>query len=137
MKTHRALSASLTVIALAISSGACDEVATGQSAVTASSPTATMRAYYEAGKKKDTEALKKLISKASLKMMENPQVSVDRMLLATIAELPPAMPATRNEQIAGDTATLEVMNSEKRWETTHFVREDGIWKIAFDKSDKG
>ena len=35
----------------------------------------------------------------------------------------------RNEQITGDTATLEMKDSNGIWNSVHFVKEDGIWKI--------
>ena len=46
-------------------------------AAPASSPSATMKAAYEAGKKKDTAALKKMLSKATLQSLENPTMPVD------------------------------------------------------------
>ena len=40
----------------------------------------------------------------------------------------------RNEKITGETATLEVKNQTTgAWDTIPFVREEGKWKIAFDK----
>jgi hypothetical protein len=50
------------------------------------------------------------------------------------AEVPETMPETRNEKIDGDTATLEVKDDKKdKWETIHFAKEDGEWKLALDK----
>jgi hypothetical protein len=48
--------------------------------------------------------------------------------------LPAARPATRNEKIDGDRATLEVHNeAERRWDLVALVKEDGAWKIALDQ----
>ena len=41
----------------------------------------------------------------------------------------------RNEKITGDGGTLEVQyDGRKEWLTMYFVKEDGDWKIAFDKT---
>jgi hypothetical protein len=49
-------------------------------------------------------------------------------------EIPAAVPETRNEKIDGDKATLEAKDDKKdSWETLHFAREDGQWKLAFDE----
>lgn len=45
------------------------------------------------------------------------------------------VPEMRNEKIDGDTATIEV-KAEGKWDETPLVKEDGIWKIAFDKVGK-
>ncbi len=51
-------------------------------------------------------------------------------------EVPANVPESRNEKVDGDKATLEI-NDEKRrkWETLHFVREGGSWKISFDEKE--
>ena len=41
---------------------------------------------------------------------------------------------TRNEQIDGDAATLEIKNPVTGgWDKIPFVKEEGRWKIALDK----
>ncbi|HEX8421805.1 MAG TPA: hypothetical protein VF634_00240, partial [Pyrinomonadaceae bacterium] len=48
--------------------------------------------------------------------------------------MPDKMPASRNEKINGNDATLEIQDGESgRWDTVTFVKEDGQWKIALDK----
>ena len=102
-----------------------------------SSPTAAMRAYHDAARTKDTAALKKLLSSRSLKALENPDVPVDRVLLAMTRDVPDAMPGMRNEKITGDQASLEVEDTKTgRWETVLFVKEDGAWKLALDQMDE-
>ncbi len=49
-------------------------------------------------------------------------------LRRTNTELPNSLPATRNEKIVGDMATLEVENQTGKWDTAFFYREDGGWK---------
>ena len=95
------------------------------------SPTATMKAYYEAAKKKDFEALKRVVSSAYLKELAKAPFPPERIMEPLAEHLPPTMPDTRNEKISGDRATLEVRDDQrKQWETVTFVRENGVWKVA-------
>ena len=106
-----------------------------------SSPTATFKAFYEAQKNKDVPGIKKTLSKNSLAMFDKvakeQHKTVDEMLREGFDEptfKSPNMPETRNEKIDGETATLEVQDSDtKKWEKMYFVKEDGDWKLAFDK----
>ena len=106
-----------------------------------SSPTATFKAFFEAQKKKDVEAIKKTLSKASLALLEKGAKAQNKSLETAIAEgfasgsSTEEMPETRNQKIDGDNATLEVQDtSTKKWETMYFVKEDGGWKVALDKT---
>jgi hypothetical protein len=107
-----------------------------------STPTEAFEAYYEAIKAKDVNGVKKLFSKSMLTMMEEQakrsnKTADDIMaegLKQASADVPETMPETRNEKIDGDTATLEIKDEKKdKWETIHFVKEDGEWKLALDK----
>ena len=77
-----------------------------------------------------------------LTMMEDRAKRTNKSLDAVLAEgleharedIPEAMPETRNEKIDGDTATLDVRDEKKdKWETVHFTKEDGEWKLSLDK----
>src|SRR5215211_3377540 len=99
-------------------------------------PTATAKAFYDAAKAKDVQTLKNSMSKKSLEVMEAFAKMGGKTLDDTLKEpsnMPPAFEA-RNEKITGDTATLEVKGKGDKWDTLYFVKEDGRWKIAFDKS---
>lgn len=105
-------------------------------------PSATFKAYFEAQQKKDIRAMKSTLSKTSLAMMEasakQQQLTVDKMIASQL-ENPAAkvdkMPETRNEKITGNDATLELHNENaNRWDTMYFVKEDGVWKIALDRT---
>lgn len=105
-------------------------------------PSATFKTYFEAQKRKDVAAMKQTLSKTSLSTMElsakRQETTVDKMIESQLAN-PAAnidkMPETRNEKITGDTATIELRNEEaKRWDTMYFVKEDGAWKIALDRT---
>jgi hypothetical protein len=115
------------LIALALISAACNKAG--------SSPTATAQAFYEAAKSKDISAMKNLVSKNTLDMMDKAakaqNKSVDDLLKASNESAPPpATFETRSEKIDGDKATLEVNQDGKgKWQTVTFVKEDGSWKL--------
>jgi hypothetical protein len=99
-----------------------------------SNPMETLEAYARAVKKKDTTAMKLLLSEASLKMAEQEaraqNVTVDDIVKRetlfgenqTIAEF-------RNRRVEEDKATIEVKDSIGIWNTVHFAKEEGVWKI--------
>jgi hypothetical protein len=105
-------------------------------------PSATFKTYFEAQQKKDVAGMKQTLSKTSLLMMERSakqqQLTLDKMIERQL-ENPSAtidkFPETRNEKITGDNATIELKNTEaNRWDTMYFVKEDGAWKIALDRT---
>lgn len=117
---------------------------TATATASASTPTGAFTAYYEAIKRKDVNAFRSLFSKGTLAMLEDRAKQRNTTLDETIKEgieeaskeVPATMPPTRNEKIDGDKATIEVNDEKKeKWETLHFVREGGQWKISFDESE--
>jgi len=106
-----------------------------------SSPTATMKEFNKAMKQKDKEAVKKMLSKASLQTIEVDARLADETLddaLQTGLDKAPSdmkLPEMRNEVIKGNTATVEVKDEQKKlWFPVSFVKEDEQWKIAYDKA---
>ena len=107
-----------------------------------SSPTSTYKAFFEAQKNKDVPGIKKTLSKGSLEMLEKGAKEQKKTLDASLKEgfddptfKAPTMPETRNEKIDGNAATLEIQNEQtKKWDTMYFVKEDGDWKVALDKT---
>jgi hypothetical protein len=106
------------------------------------SPSATFKTYFEAQQKKDVPGMKRMLSRTSLAMMEasakEQQLTLDKMI-ETQLQNPAAkidkIPETRNEKITGDNATLELHNEDaNRWDMMYFVKEDGVWKIALDRT---
>jgi hypothetical protein len=97
-------------------------------------PLDTFKTYTQAIKKKDITTMKLLLSEASRKMHEAEArakgVTLDDVMRTeklftenqTSVEF-------KNEKIEGDKATLDVKNSEGKWQTVPFVREEGVWKI--------
>ena len=107
-----------------------------------SSPTSTFKAFWEAQKNKDIAGMKKTMSKASMAMLEKGAKQQNKTVDQAITEgfnTPGAkydkIPESRNEKINGNDATLEIQDeTSKKWETMYFVKEDGNWKIALDKT---
>ncbi len=101
------------------------------------SPTETLKTFLEASRKKDAETVKKTISKATLEMAEKSarehNTTVDALLKREDVQISEQLPEIRNERIEGETATVEIKDSGNGYETLPFVKENGDWKIAFDK----
>lgn len=102
-----------------------------------SSPTATAKAFYEAIKNKDVQGMKNTMSKGSLDLLETMAKdrgqSVDDVLRKGPGANFPDTFETKDETINGDAATLQVKQKGGDWTTLNFVKEDGQWKLAFDK----
>jgi hypothetical protein len=155
MKTHRimALAVALTITALAVS--ACSTASTpnanggntnsnsttkeakpsptpAQAAGDMSTPTATFKAFYEAARDRNSEAIKKTLSKGTIEFLETGAKAQNKTFEDAIKTIdaPPTLPETRNEKIVGDKATLEAKDDKRDgWETMRFVKEDGQWKV--------
>lgn len=108
-----------------------------EAATTNSAPTVApvVAAYYEALKKKDDAALRKIYSRETLKSLEADMKEEKKSSLAEfITELEP-VPArpfeTRNEQLQGDTAIAEMRGgSYPNGIKIKFVKENGEWKMT-------
>lgn len=105
-------------------------------------PTAVFNNYVEAARKNDLPKMRSVLSKGTLALIE--KLSVEQKIapediLSDIGQEvllvnQNQQPQTRNEQIAGDTAIIELLNPiVNEWEPVPFVREDGQWKLALDK----
>jgi outer membrane biogenesis lipoprotein LolB len=112
----------------------CSGAATVSSVV---SPTDTLKNFIEASKKKDVAAIKKTLSKGSLELAEESakkqNITVDELFSRDNTAMPGEIPEIRNERIEGDAASVEVKDLTDGYDTIPFVKEEGAWKIAFDK----
>ena len=101
------------------------------------SPTETLRTFLEASRKKDVETVKKTLSRETLEIAEKSarehNTTVDALLKKDDVQISDELPEIRNEKIEGDAATVEIKDAANGYETLPFVKEDGRWKIAFDK----
>ncbi len=102
------------------------------------SPTEAVRAYYEAGIRKDIAGIKRLLSRASLQLMEDIAKSQGKTLDQLFSEAanmdarkPP--PVFSDERIVGDTAFVDVRIPDEPRRTMPLVKEEGEWKLAFGK----
>ncbi len=133
MKLRRINILAITLAAVTLSATACNWSA-------GSSPTATMKEFNKAMQKKDKEAVKKMLSKASLQTIEVDarlaDETLDDALQTGLDKVPPdlKLPEMRNEIIKKDgTAFIEVKDEQKKvWFPVKFVKESGQWKIAYD-----
>jgi len=121
-RDRRGLVATITLLAIALAGAACGKKST---------PTDTFKAFYDAAKRKDAEAMKKTISKNLLSKLDEMAKQRNKPLdeILVNVNLPDTMPAVRNEKVEGDHATLEVQNRGDSWKPLSFVKEDGEWKL--------
>jgi len=96
-------------------------------------PLDTFKSYNDAVRKKDLTSMKLMLSMASLKMHEEEAkargVTLDDVMKTQSLIGDQTSVAFKNEKIDGERATIEVKDQNGRWDTIHFVREDGVWKI--------
>lgn len=101
-------------------------------------PTDVLKKFVEASRKKDVEAIKQTLSAGTLKMLQESatkkNTTLDEILTKDDADTLKEMPEARNETIDGETAFVEIKNKATNdWDKIPFVKEDGKWKLAFDK----
>ena len=103
----------------------------------AKTPTEAFEQLFAAVRSKDTERIKKVMSKATLNFAEG--VAAQRKVpLSKILEnglyrstMTEKLPAMRDERIKDKWGAVEVFSKkDNRWEDVRFVLEDGGWKIA-------
>jgi hypothetical protein len=100
-----------------------------------------VQAYYDALKKKDDAALRKVLAQESARALEaDMKAEKQTSLAAFVAELEisasDAPFETRNERIEGDRAFAEVRGgSYGVWTPFEFVRENGEWKWTGKSAD--
>jgi len=102
-------------------------------AATTGSPSAIISAYYQSRVRKDEKGFRQALSKATLtEFSANAQADGEKTLVGWLNgySSPPKQPyETRNERIAGDTALIEIKDSDTGlWSLTKLVRENGEWK---------
>ena len=100
-------------------------------------PTDAYKLRFAAVKSKNTDAIKKQLTKKSIEFgamaaqrNNTPleKVYENGFTATTFSE---NLPTMRDERINGDMGALEVWNSkEKTWEDLAFIKEDGAWKLA-------
>jgi hypothetical protein len=108
---------------------------TGSTTTAGMSPTEVFKAYYDAAVKRDFASAKKYLSQGSIALMEEGAKKQGKTFEEAMKESPAPegnMPSLSNEQISGDTATVDITADGKK-AAMPFVKEGGEWKIALDK----
>jgi phage terminase small subunit len=103
----------------------------------AQSPIAAYKAWQEANRSKNYEAVKKSFSKASLEMLTEEAKKNNQTLDEYVKQQVDKAKSDEvvgNEKISGDTATVELKDKDGTSSITlPMVVEDGAWKIAYDR----
>lgn len=109
------------------------------------SPIAAFKILYAATQKKDVENIKKGLSAKTLILVADIAKKQERTMDETLRDNlsdpdynSPTIPDTRNEKINGNEATIEVIAPKTgQWTELPFVKEEGRWKLAYDKLNQG
>jgi hypothetical protein len=104
---------------------------------TGGSPTASLRAYYQAAMNKDVDAAKRYLSSGTMVLLEEGARKMGKTLDEAFKESAAqtnttVMPEFSNEKISGDTATVD-MKAQGMSVMMPMVKEGGEWKLAMDK----
>jgi hypothetical protein len=104
----------------------------------ASTPLEALQTYTVARKKKDVSGMRSILSKGSIKMLEDEAKSQNRPLDEVIINdtlFPETVTSVqfKDEKIDGETATIEVKNQFGMWDRVPFILENGTWKIAKER----
>ncbi len=117
------------------SGGECSEGG-GEPAAAINSPIEAYSFLFEAVKKGDADAVKKVSSKATRELAQFMSNSYKKSCYDsykngfTETTMQETMPETRDLRIDGDVAAMEVKHSSGKWENVPFVKEGNGWKLA-------
>ncbi|MBK7394047.1 MAG: hypothetical protein IPI64_12235 [Chloracidobacterium sp.] len=110
----------------------------------AGTPTDAYKAAYTARKNKDIEGLKKVMSKDVIEFLtmiaeadDKKKSTLDDQLKELCDKPQAATAEARNEKIDGDYATIEYLDEKGGWKPMEFIKEDGVWKMAFGAPKRG
>jgi hypothetical protein len=110
----------------------------------AQTPTEAYKMLYAAVKSKDTEKIKKMMSKDSLIFAEGASQQQKKPLEKVLengfyaSTFSATLPQMRSERIQDNFGAVEVWNEKERvWEDVAFIKEDDGWKIAVGDIFKG
>lgn len=130
-----ALALTLALVAFAAACG-------GSSAASndPNSPSNVSKRFVAAAQSKDVKTFKSMLAKKSVASMEKDakeaNLPLDTMIASLLAQdlFPKGAGEieTRNEEINGDKATVEIKGANDKWSQNELVREDGNWKITLE-----
>jgi hypothetical protein len=100
-------------------------------------PSETYKTACTARRKKDVEGLKRVLSKDLLSFFKEMGEAEKKTLDESLSEMldQPMSPTdqSRNEQINGNTATLEYLDDKGKWSQMDFIKEGADWKMTIPK----
>ncbi|HEX8735074.1 MAG TPA: serine hydrolase [Pyrinomonadaceae bacterium] len=109
-----------------------------------SSPAMTYRRLYYAVKAKNTEAIKREMSAATLKFAEGAAKQQNKPVEKILengfyaSTMAATLPGIRDERVKNNFGAIEVWNErEKLWEDVSFVKENDDWKLAVGEIFQG
>ncbi len=101
------------------------------------SPTEAYKRLFAAVKSKDTEAIKKQLTRKTIDFAgmaaERNKTPINKEFENgfTATTFSDTLPTIRDERIKDDQGAVEVWNSkESKWEDLPYIKEDGAWKLA-------
>lgn len=113
-------------------------------AISNDTPTEAYKRLYSAVKSKNTEVIKKELTKKTIEFAgfashQNNQpiekVFENGFTSTTFSE---TLPAIRDERVVDNMGAVEVWNTkESKWEDVPFMKEDGKWKLAIGELFQG
>src|SRR5215212_3284765 len=110
----------------------------------AQTPTEAYKMLYAAVKSKDTEKIKKMMSKDSLIFAEGASQQQNKPLEKVLengfyaSTFSATLPKMRDERVKDNFGAVEVWNEKERsWEDVAFIREEDGWKVAVGDIFKG
>lgn len=123
----------LALVTASLAIGCSGPAATGGS----DSPTEAYKRLYTAVKSKNTEAIKKEMSKRTqgfaAAAAQRQNVPVEKVFEngLTATTFSETLPEIRDERINGNMGAIEVWNAkDKTWEDLPYVLEEDVWKLA-------
>lgn len=103
----------------------------------ADSPAAAYKRLYAAVKAKDTEGIKRNMTKATVEFgivtaqMNRQPIEKQYENGMTATTFAADLPESRDQRVRDDMGAVEVWNApDKRWEDLPFILQDGAWKLA-------
>jgi hypothetical protein len=110
----------------------------------AQTPTEAYKMLFDAVKSKDTEKIKKMMSKDTMIFAEGASKQQNKPLEKVLengfyaSTFSSTLPRMRDERVQDKFGAVEVWNEKERtWEDVAFIREDDGWKIAVGDIFKG
>lgn len=128
----------LTVLCLIGFVFACNGMSGG------ATPTEAYKLLYAAVKSKNTETIKKHLTKKTVEFgamaAQRNNTPIEKVYENgfTATTFSATLPTMRDERVNDDMGALEVWNSkDSRWEDLPFIKEDGVWKLAIGEMFAG